>query len=215
MCVCVCVWYLLCALLLFGQTTINPLVIWPVSPCLPMIQNLTSCPPEITSVSLLLSIFVKNKGKYVFFSHFMSLSSQNKTMHKTIRETRSKNIFFLIVKIWLKNTLPLYMNILEPINPNKYKFKKSSQTTLIYMINLKFKKSYTFRHTQVAAHRETDRGKEREKEREDSRSKTSSANPLPTSKTTITETMMDPPPVSKDTQWSPCISQSSNPQQLP
>ena len=69
----------------------------------------------------------------------MSLSSQNKIMHKTVREIRSKNIFFLIVKIWLKNTLPLYMNILEPINPNKYKYKKSSQTTL----NISFKITYT------------------------------------------------------------------------
>ena len=164
-----------------------------------MIQNLTLWPLEITSVSFLLSISVKNKGIYVFFSHFMSLSSQNKIMHKTVREIKSKNIFSKIVKIWLKNTLPLCMDILEPINPNKYKFKKSSQTTLIYMINLKFKKSYTFRHTQVAAQRETDRGKERKKERKDSRSKTSSADPLPTSKTTITETMMDPSLVSKDT----------------
>ena len=68
------------------------------------------------------------------------------------------------------------------------------------MINLKFKKSYTLRHTQVAAQRETDKGKERKKERKGSRSKTSSADPLPTSKTTIIETMMDPSSVSKDTQ---------------
>ena len=69
------------------------------------------------------------------------------------------------------------MNILEPINPSIYKFKKSSQTTPIYMMNLKFKKSYTFIHTSSNSKRDKQRGRERKRKK--SKSKTSLANPLP------------------------------------
>ena len=49
----------------------------------------------------------------------MSLSSQNKIIHKKTKEIRSKRKFVKIIKFWLKNTLPFAMNILEPINSNK------------------------------------------------------------------------------------------------
>ena len=157
----------------------------PFALCLPVVQNLTFCPFEVISISLLLSTFVKNKGKYVFFSHFMSLSSQNKIIHKKKKwEIRSKNKFFKFVKLYLKNTLPLVWTFLSQSIQVKLKFKKLSQTTLIYMINLKFHRSYTFRHTSSNSKRDRQRGRESEK----SRSKTSPTDQLLISKTNITRT---------------------------
>ena len=45
-----------------------------------------------------------------------------------------------MVKFWLKNTLPLGMNILEPDNPHKSK-KQFASYTYINTITLNLKKS--------------------------------------------------------------------------
>ena len=81
----------------------------------------------------------------------MSLSSQNKIIHKKTKEIRSKRKFVKIIKFWLKNTLPFAMNILEPINSNKIfiftqiqKKKNLTSYTYIYIytitLNLFYKK---------------------------------------------------------------------------